>query len=50
MLEMTRERQQMAILLDEFGGVIGLITVEDIVEEVIGEIVVDEYVGNRGSY
>lgn len=42
MLEMTRERQQMVILLDEFGGVIGLITVEDIVEEVIGEIF-DEY-------
>ena len=42
MREMTRERQQMAILLDEFGGVTGLITVEDIVEEVMGEIF-DEY-------
>ncbi|MGA1790489.1 MAG: hemolysin family protein [bacterium] len=42
MREMTRERQQMAILLDEFGGVIGLITVEDIVEEVMGEMF-DEY-------
>ncbi|MGA1824863.1 MAG: hemolysin family protein [bacterium] len=42
MLEMTRDRQQMGILLDEFGGVVGLITVEDIVEEVVGEIF-DEY-------
>lgn len=40
--EMTREKQQMAILLDEYGGVSGLITVEDIVEEVLGEIF-DEY-------
>jgi len=42
MRDMTREKQQMAILLDEFGGVSGLITVEDIVEEVLGEIF-DEY-------
>lgn len=42
MREMTREKKQMAILLDEFGGVSGLITIEDIVEEVLGEIF-DEY-------
>jgi putative hemolysin len=42
MREMTREKKQMAILLDEYGGVSGLITVEDIVEEVLGEIF-DEY-------
>lgn len=42
MREMTKEKQQMAILLDEFGGVSGLITTEDIVEEVLGEIF-DEY-------
>ncbi len=40
--EMTKEKQQMAILLDEYGGVSGLITGEDIVEEVLGEIF-DEY-------
>ncbi len=42
MLEMARRKQQMAILLDEYGGVSGLITGEDIVEEVLGEIF-DEY-------
>lgn len=42
MREMTKVKQQMAILLDEFGGASGLITMEDIVEEVLGEIF-DEY-------
>jgi putative hemolysin len=42
MRQMEKEKQQMAILLDEYGGVSGLITSEDIVEEVLGEIF-DEY-------
>ena len=40
--EMTQRKQQMSILLDEFGGVEGLATAEDIIEEVVGEIA-DEY-------
>ncbi len=40
--DMTRQKKQMAIILDEFGGVEGLVTSEDIVEEVVGEIR-DEY-------
>ena len=40
--EMQTNRQQMAIVVDEYGGTDGLITVEDIIEEIVGEIV-DEY-------
>lgn len=38
LLKMQKERTQMAILLDEFGGTSGLITVEDIIEEIVGDI------------
>ena len=37
--EMQTNRQQMAIVVDEYGGTDGLITVEDILEEIVGEIV-----------
>jgi putative hemolysin len=38
LLELQRNRETMAAVVDEYGGAVGIITVEDILEEVVGEI------------
>jgi len=40
--ELQRSKQQIAIVLDEYGGTAGLITMEDMIEEIVGNIF-DEY-------
>lgn len=40
--EMQRQRNHLAVLIDEYGGVAGLVSIEDVLEEIVGEIV-DEH-------
>src|SRR4029078_7804349 len=36
--EMQREKQHMRIVIDEYGAVAGLVTIEDLLEEIVGDI------------
>ncbi len=47
--KMQAERRHMALVIDEYGGVDGLVTIEDLIEQVIGEIE-DEHDVDEGTF
>lgn len=46
--EMQRQKQHMNIVIDEYGGVAGLVTIEDLVEEIVGSIADEREPDNAG--
>ena len=46
---MKRAKLHMAVVLDEFGGMAGVVTLEDLIEEVVGEVR-DEFDVEREPY
>ena len=49
LIELQKKRTHLAIVVDEYGGTVGIITIEDILEEIVGEIQ-DEYDADQRLY
>ena len=49
LIEMQKQRNHLAVVVDEYGGGVGIITIEDILEEIVGEIE-DEYDKDKKLY
>ena len=49
LIEMQKQRKHLSIVVDEYGGSVGIITIEDILEEIVGEIE-DEYDPDKKLY
>lgn len=47
--EMQREKQHMRIVIDEYGGVAGIVTIEDLLEEIVGSIADEHEQEDAGS-
>lgn len=49
LVDMQRERRHLAIVLDEFGGTLGLVTMEDLLEAMVGEIFDEDDAADGGA-